>query len=85
MVREQFRDLAILNEVSPTGKGMVAEKVGQSLSAFGKIKGETREGRLGKDKEIIEGSSETPEISKAFKDIVDHKLHSLLSFFFFFL
>lgn len=59
MVRKQFTDLVTSNELSPTGKGEVVEKVHQSLSTFGKIKGETHGGRLGKDKEIIEGSSET--------------------------
>lgn len=81
MVREQFRDLATLNELSPTGKGVVVGRADQSLSTFGKIKGETHGGRLGKDKEIIEGSPETPEVSKAFKAIADHKVHSLLSLF----
>lgn len=81
MVREQSRDLSTLNELSSTAKGMVVEKIDQFLSTFGKIKGETCGGRLGKDKEIIEGSSEIPEISKAFKAIADHKLHSLFSVF----
>ena len=81
MVREQFRDLGSLNELSPTGKGMLVEKVDQSLYTFGKFQGETNGERLGREKKITEGSSGTPETSKAFKAIADHKVHSLLSLF----
>jgi len=60
---------------------MVVLKVHQSLSTLGKIKGVTHGGRLGKDKELTEGSSETPEISKFFRAIADNKVHSLLNLF----
>lgn len=49
MASEQLRDLATLDELLPTAKGMVVEKVDQTVSVCGKIKGEmctgeTREG-----------------------------------------
>lgn len=70
-----------MNELSSTGKGTIVEKVDQSVSAFRKIKSETHGWRLGRNKKITEGSSETPEISKAFKAIADHKVHTFLIVF----
>lgn len=44
MAREQLRDLATLDE--PTAKGMVVEKVDQTVSVCGKVKGETCTGEI---------------------------------------
>lgn len=40
MAREQLRDLATLDELLPAGMGIVVEKVDQTVSVHGKVKGE---------------------------------------------
>lgn len=46
MAREQLRDLATLDELLPTARGMVVEEVDQTVSVCGKVKGEMCTGKI---------------------------------------
>lgn len=49
MAREQLRDLATLDELLPAGMGTVVEKVDQTVSVCGKVKGEMCPGEIRKE------------------------------------